>query len=318
MDWLMSVSPDLIPPAQGYGDWLCLDDGTPKELLGTAYFARNAELMCRMIRAIGQDGASRDYASLAERVREAFARQFVAPDGKVGSGTQTAQALAIMCGLVEGEAMCKAGEHLVHDIEERGCHFATGFVGLRELLPALTRIGRSDVAYRILLKEDYPSWGYQIRHGATTMWERWDGWTDEKGFQTPVMNSFNHYAFGSVGEWLFAVLGGIEIAKPGCSRFRIQPVAEDGVSFAKCSWNSIRGVVSTAWQSTPDEFSLACRVPPCSTAEIRVPATRPGLLTSAGVPLSEAHGLDNLRSIDGGIAVDAAPGLHHLVWKPQG
>src|SRR5262249_35035915 len=137
--------------------------------------------------------------------------------------------------------------HLVADIEKRDNHLATGFIGTCRLLPALTDAGRSDVAYRLLFQDTYPSWLFQVKLGATTMWERWDGYTPDKGFQNPGMNSFNHYAFGSVGQWMFQSIAGIQPGSPGFKRVIIAPKLTDQLTFARATYHSINGPIHSEW-----------------------------------------------------------------------
>ena len=142
------------------------------------------------------------------RVARAFRHRFVDADGRLEGDTQTAYLLALAVGLLREQDVAGAVRRLVANVERRGTHIATGFLGVSLILPILTRYGHADLAYRLALQTSYPSWLYPIEHGATTVWERWDGWTSEKGFQSARMNSFNHYALGSVGEWLMKTVRG--------------------------------------------------------------------------------------------------------------
>src|SRR5262249_25155066 len=149
-----------------------------------------------------------------------------------------------------------------------------GFVGVGYLCPALTAAGYADVAYRLLTSDTYPSWGYTIRQGATTIWERWDGWTEEREFQTPGMNSFNHYSLGSVGQWLYATVAGIDVdpATPGFRRIMIHPQPGGGLTAARATYASICGPISSAWQSADGVFQLEVRIPANTTATVTLPA----------------------------------------------
>src|SRR5262249_51369057 len=159
----------------------------------------------------------------------AFIREFILPDGKIKESSQTAYALAFAFDLIPADLRGKVAGVFVKEIEQKNWHLATGFIGTPRLLPALGIAGRDDVAYRLLQQEEYPGWLFQVKLGATTMWERWDGWTPEKGFQDPGMNSFNHYAFGSVGEWLYRSAAGIDTDGPGFRRIIIRPTVGSGM-----------------------------------------------------------------------------------------
>ncbi len=162
------------------------------------------------------------------------------------------------------------------------------------MLPALHLAGRDDLAYRLLLQESYPSWLYQVNLGATTMWERWDGWTPDKGFQTVGMNSFNHYAFGAVGQYLYSVIGGINRASPGYQDILIQPVPGAGLTWANSSYNSVRGLISTAWTNTGGVFNLNIVIPPNTTAQIFVPTTNSAAITESGIQAANAPGVTSV------------------------
>ncbi|HUC06248.1 MAG TPA: family 78 glycoside hydrolase catalytic domain, partial [Acidimicrobiales bacterium] len=198
MDFVASSNPDLLRTndlGNNYGDWLAPGrDETPRELLATAYWAYDAALLADMEAALGHQDVATEYRELGDAVRRAFRRAFVDDDARLASGTQTAYALALDIGLLEPDQTVGAADHLVDAIRERDWHLSTGFVGVGHLLPALSAHGYSDVAYALLLQDSYPSWRYPISVGATTIWERWDGWTEASGFQSPHMNSFNHYS----------------------------------------------------------------------------------------------------------------------------
>ncbi len=163
-------------------------------------------------------------------------------------------------------------ERLVADIEARDWHLTTGFIGVGLLCPVLTEAGYADVAYRLLLNETFPSWGYSIRHGATTIWERWDGWTEESGFQTPLMNSFNHYSLGSVAQWLYEYVAGIRLdpERPGYEHVLIAP-EPGGLAWARATYHSVRGPISSGWRQEDGTFQLDIEIPANVTATVVLP-----------------------------------------------
>src|SRR5215211_2381219 len=185
MDYLHEANPDLIRKnrmGNNYGDWLSpRGDHTPKHLLATAYWAHDAKLMAEMAEATGRREDAREYSSLNERIKAAFNEAFVSPDGRIEGDTQTCYLLALHMELLPEDLRSAAAEHLVRAIEREDWHLSTGFVGVGYLCPVLTETGHADVAYRLLKNETYPSWGYTIKNGATTIWERWDGWTEVNG-----------------------------------------------------------------------------------------------------------------------------------------
>ena len=282
--WLEHRSYDI-------GDWLNIDAQTDKDLLATAFWAESTRLTARTADALGHADEARDLHELADGITTAFGAAFVLPDGSLSSPTQTAYALALRFGLIPTGLRQTATGHLVADIDERG-HITTGFVGVNHLLPALTANGRSDVAYRLLLHDGYPSWLYSVRHGATTIWERWDGWTDNRGFQAPGMNSFNHYAFGAVGEWLYRSVAGIGIDESALSprRIVIAPEIEAGLDWVDASYESPLGRVACAWRRPTDgaPTTVAVNVPVGAEATVRLPAPSPEHITEGGRPIQDS------------------------------
>jgi len=159
----------------------------------------------------------------------------------------------------------------------------------------LTQAGKADTAYRLLQQDTFPSWLFSVKHGATTIWERWDGWTPEKGFQDPGMNSFNHYSLGSCGEYLFGGIGGIRPASPGFKTIRIEPIIRDGLTWAKTSYDSINGKIATAWKREGKRLTLEVVVPANTTATVCIPARDEAGVTEQGGLLAKADGVKFLR-----------------------
>lgn len=283
LDWLGYLekhSDGLLRPAEGYGDWLNLSDETPKDVVATAYFAHSADLAARMARELGKDPAAQE--DLFDRVRAAFRKAYVGADGRVKGDTQTAYVLALSMNLLPDALRGAAADRLVALIEARDGHLSTGFLGTPRLLPVLTDTGHTDVAYRLLTRRTFPSWGYQIDRGATTMWERWDSLRPDGTFQDPAMNSFNHYAYGSVGQWMYANIAGISAARPGYREVLIRPRPGGGINSARATLTSVRGPISTRWTRKRGRFELTCSIPPNTTAEVWVPASATDHVTHAG------------------------------------
>ena len=214
MDYLERRNPDYLRSrglGNSYNDWLAPgDDDTPHELLATAYWAYDAELMAEIAAAIGRPDEAARYQAIRAKIGAAFAAAFVSADGRITSGTQTAYVLGLHMGLIPGELRRAAAGELAEAIRRAEWHLTTGFVGVGYLLPVLSTHGYTHLAYRLVEQRSRPSWRYMIDDGATTIWERWNGWTSEDGFASPAMNSFNHYSLGSVGEWLYRFVLGIE------------------------------------------------------------------------------------------------------------
>ncbi len=275
VEYLKANTNELVrPDYANYGDWLSIDADTPKEVLATAYFAYSTKLLSRIAGVLGRTEDEAHYDALFRDIAAAFRRAFVDEEGRIHGETQTVYVLALQFELLDGRVRELAIARLVDNIRARGDRLSTGFLGVGYLLPSLTDNGQLDVAYTLLTQEAFPSWMYSIKHGATTIWERWDGWTEHNGFQTPSMNSFNHYSLGSVGEWMFRYMAGIEAdpAQPGFRRAIVRPLPGGRLTEAKAEYESLYGVLSTDWKLSPDGcFRLNVRVPAGATAAVFVP-----------------------------------------------
>ncbi len=308
IEYLREHSRDLIRPAEGYGDWLSVNSDAPKDLIGTAFFAHSTSLVAEVARELGRDGDAGEYERLFGQIREAFDREFVSPDGRIRGDTQTGYVLALHFDLLPEELRDAAAGHLVEDIERRNWHLSTGFLGTPYLLQVLADTGHLDVAYRLLNQDTFPSWGYPILHGATTIWERWDGWTEERGFQDPRMNSFNHYGFGSVGEWMYRNIAGIAPAEPGFRSVLIHPRPGGGLTWARGEYDSVRGRIATGWRLEDGRFSLRVSIPANTTASVRLPCPDPSQVTESDVPVSEAEGVEAVTAEEGFVALRVGSG----------
>jgi alpha-L-rhamnosidase len=260
--------------------------------------------MSEMAKAIGRNDDAARYAKLHDEIKAAFVKEFLLPDGSLKDCSQTGYALAFSMDLLPPDMRDKTAAKFVGEIERFKWHLATGFIGTPRLLPALSRAGRDDVAYRLLLTDTYPSWLFPVSNGATTMWERWDGWTPDKGFGDIGMNSYNHYAFGAVGEYLYGGVGGIRADAPGYKKIRIQPVIRAGLTWAKTSYDSIHGKIATAWKVDANKLELDVTIPISTTATVHVPARDAAGVTESGTPAARAEGVKFLR-MQGGAAVYA-------------
>jgi alpha-L-rhamnosidase len=314
MEYLHEANPGLIRKnrmGNNYGDWLSpRGDHTPKHLLATAYWAYDAKLMAEMAVATGRNEDAKKYGDLNERIKAAFQQTYVSPDGRIEGDTQTCYLLALHMDLLPEELRSPAADHLVRTIEREDWHLSTGFVGVGYLCPVLTEAGYTDVAYRLLENETYPSWGYTIKNGATTIWERWDGWTEENGFQSPNMNSFNHYSLGSVGEWLYRYVAGIDLGSPGYGRIVIRPRPGGNLTHASGTYDSVRGTISSSWKIEDGRFVLEALIPPNTTATVHVPSTDD--VTEGGSPVDEADGVEFVSAGEGETVLAVGSGRYEF------
>jgi len=284
--WLEAHSPGYIRATkgwQGYGDWLSTAE-TPKALIGTAYFARSADLMSRIADVLDKKADVVKYRMLFERVRTAFQKRFVLPDGLLLNNTQTAYTLALTFNLLPEEIRSAAAENLSRGVIENGNKLTTGFVGTPHLLFALSENGHLDTAYSLLLQKEYPSWLYPVTQGATTIWERWDGWRHDRGFQNWMMNSFNHYAYGAVGNWLYTAVAGIRLdpEHPGYEHFFLRPQPGGELTHAHAELDSLYGKILSDWRIENDEFIWKIIIPPNTSATVTLPGSENDTCMEAG------------------------------------
>lgn len=265
----------FIYPDLGYGDWLSIGSDTPRELIGTAYSAHVTDLMRRIALILDKPEDAARYAKIFDQFKSAYNRVFVTATGRVVGASQTADLLSLRFNLLDDRHRDAVIDHLCGDIQRRAV-LTTGFVGVSHLLPTLTLIGRDDLAWKLLTTEQFPSWLFCVKHGATTIWERWDGWTPNRGFQDPAMNSFNHYAYGSCGEWMYERLGGIcaDPDRPGFGHVIISPYAPQALAWCRTSLRTVRGRVAVHWAYEDSQLVLDIVVPANMSATVTMPLSQ--------------------------------------------
>ena len=264
---------DMLPPKNYhiFGDWLSINADTPSDVITTAYFAGSTKLVADAARILGNRVDAAEYDELHDKIKTAFQKAFIDAEGHVRGETQTGYVLALYFDLMPADLVQKASDNLIKNIEARKWHLSTGFVGTRDLMHVLSKIGRNDVAFRLLHNTTFPSWGFPIVNGATSIWERWDGWTPEKGFQDVGMNSFAHYAYGAVSGWMFEKIGGIKELKPGFEEILIAPEIDPNLTFADCIYKSVRGDIKTHWEVAKGMLKVSVEVPVNTDAKIVLP-----------------------------------------------
>lgn len=285
-----------------YGDWLSIGADTPKDLIGTAYFAHSTDLVARTLRVLGRDEEAGAYERLHEEIKAAFNARYVRDDGLIAGDTQCAYTLALAFDLLPEALRPEALRRLVADIEAKGHRLSTGFVGVSYLLSVLTDHGRPDVAHRLLMQDEFPSWLFPVKHGATTIWERWDGWTPEGGVHRDwTMNSFNHYALGSCGRWLFEGVAGIAQERDGAGfeRIVIRPRVGPTLTRAEASYRAVSGTVASSWAIADGVFTLRVTIPVGTRATVYVPTARPADVLESGRPVRESEGVGVLKAEPG-------------------
>lgn len=300
MNYLITTSQSYLrsPVTHSWGDWLSLGSETPQDLIATAFYAYDADLMAEMAAAINRRDDAQKYKQLCNNIKRAFVQAFVSPNGRISGETQTGYALAINMELLPPDLSRKAAERLVELIRQKNWHLSTGFIGLKHLLPALTKHNYTDVAYRILTNRTYPSWGYSIENGATTIWERWDSYSKINGFKNSEMNSFNHYSLGSVGEWLFAQIAGIDMLEPGFKQVIIRPQVGGELKHVRAAYRSVHGWIAVEWEIKKGQFYLKCTIPANTNARIYIPSANLDNIYEGDQPALKAEAVDLLQSDD--------------------
>ena len=304
---------------QGFGDWLALDGSTdhfgitPKSLIGTAFFSYSARLLSRIATILGRDEDAARYAGYADTARDAFQRVYVTPGGLVAGGTQACYVLALYFDLLPESARPVALDALVRDIKMRGDHLSTGFVATPYISRVLSDNGKTDVAYTLLKQKSWPSWLYSVTQGATTIWERWDGWTHDRGFQNPGMNSFNHYAYGAIGAWMYAVVAGIDVDddQPGYKRIIMRPQPGGDFSYVAADLKGPYGAIRSAWKQN-NGFEWNITVPANSSALVAVPTAQGAEVREGDGPADQAEGVRFLHYENGAAVYEVGAGSYHF------
>jgi alpha-L-rhamnosidase len=302
-----------------FGDWLAFATTsadypgatTDKDLIQTAYFAWSTELLARTAHTLGKKEDAAEYAGLEEKIKDAFQREFVTATGRLASNTQTAYALALAFGLLPESQRAGAAARLASDVRKFG-HLTTGFLGTPVLCQTLSNYGYLDEAYMLLNRSEYPSWLYPVTQGATTIWERWDGQKPDGSFQDVGMNSFNHYAYGAIGDWMYRVVAGIELdeAAPGYKHILIEPHPGGGLTNASTSVESMYGLVASGWEIADRKITLKIEVPPNTTATVRVPKAKLEDVREGGKPLAGRAEISKARQAGDAVVVEVGSGKY--------
>jgi alpha-L-rhamnosidase len=306
-----------------FGDWLDYRgrggfDTTPmtdKELIASAFFAYSTSLLQKAAAVLGKTDDAAKYAEIVRKVKAAWTAEFVSPNGRVGPNSQTSYVLALHFDLLPEELRPSAAARLAEEVRKFGYHLTTGFVGTPYLCHVLSRFGYNDLAYELLNQESYPSWLYPVKKGATTIWERWDGIKPDGSFQDAGMNSFNHYAYGAIGDWMYRVAAGIDTAEdaPGYKHVTIEPRPGGGLTHVRAALRSPYGEIISVWQLNEGDFRLHVTIPPNTQATVKIPAQTLDQVTEMGVPLGKAAGVISAQVAHGVAVIEIGAGQYVFV-----
>ena len=273
MNFILKSNPDYLRRnnlGNDYSDWLAPDENTPNLLIDTAYWALVAREMAEMAHALHRDADAKKYQQQYEHIAVAYRAQFVKADGSVAGNSQTAYLATLYTGIAIPALEAGMVDRLVKEIHAHDDHLTTGFLGTPFLLSVLDQYNHPDLAFKLLLSDTYPSWGYMVEKGATTWWERWNGDTGDPG-----MNSYNHYAFGSVMAWVYRRAAGIDTdpAGPGFHHLVVQPHFDASLPQLNVEYDSLYGTIISDWQASTHQFTIT--LPANVTATVILPNRRP-------------------------------------------
>jgi len=310
-----------------FGDWLAFASNasdypgatTGKDLIATAFFAYSTSLMEQVALVLGKTDEAARYRELLGKTRAAFLREFVTASGRVGENTQTAYVLALQFDLLPEGLRAEAAQRLAREIASRR-HLTTGFVGTPYLCHVLTRYGYLKEAYQLLNRREYPSWLYPITQGATTIWERWDGQKPDGTFQDVGMNSFNHYAYGAIGDWMYRVTAGLEIdpAAPGYKHAIVRPRPGGGLTNVSAWHETLYGPLASIWTLSGDRFELVITVPPNTRATVWLPSAQLAEVAESGRPVAPGIGIESARQEGGAVVVEVGSGRYTFAYRTGG
>ncbi|HVU56557.1 MAG TPA: family 78 glycoside hydrolase catalytic domain [Puia sp.] len=304
-----------------FGDWLSYwPEGhgeraaiTDSYLIAQAFFAHSVQLVIDAAKVLGREEDVTHYGALLKQVKDAFLREYATPSGRLVCNTQTAYVLALAFDLLPEAVRASAAERLVNNIKDYDDHLTTGFLGTPYLCHVLSNTGHTDIAYKLLLQEGYPSWLYPVKMGATTIWERWDGQKPDSTFEDIGMNSFNHYAYGAIGDWMYQVMAGIDTyaAYPGYKKIKLMPHPGGGLTYVNASLQTYYGLVSSVWKQLNGKFLLDVTVPVNTTADIYIPGEM-SKVTESGVELASRADFRNIRQEGEYTVVEVGSGYYRF------
>jgi len=306
-----------------FGDWLAFSTNkaaypgatTGKDYVATAFYANSVNLMAKISTVLGKEIEAKKYAQQFEKIKIAFNREFVTQTTRVAENTQTAYALALQFGLLPEAKRQPAADRLASNVRARK-HLTTGFVGTPHLAHALSDYGHLDVAYMLLNREHYPSWLYPVKQGATTIWERWDGIKPNGSFQDPKLNSFNHYAYGAIGEWMYRVMAGLEIdpQHPGYKHFLVQPKPGGGFTNVKLTHQTMFGEITINWEIKAGHFILDLHIPANTSSTVTLPNAALKDVTENGQTLSDLGFYQDAKQQDHNVTMTLGSGRYQFVY----
>lgn len=310
-----------------FGDWLGLDakensyvGATPRDFIATAFYFHSTRILRNSAIVLEKYEDAAEYSSLLKKIKETFVREFISPTGRLASPTQTAHVLALAFDLVEGETRKRVASDLNNLVIENDYHLTTGFVGTPYLCFALSENGYHDTAMKLLLQDSYPSWLYSVKKGATTIWEHWDSIKPDGNFWSDDMNSFNHYAYGAIGDWMYRRVAGLDMDESDVAykKILIRPQFAGGkLTHARAEHQSMYGKIVSSWEWTKDEISVRVEIPANTTATIVLPNVHSDDLTENNVEVFHSDGVIQVENQDGSVRIEVRSGVYTFTYPNQ-
>ncbi|HSZ32362.1 MAG TPA: glycoside hydrolase family 78 protein, partial [Puia sp.] len=306
-----------------FGDWLFYrpaddNDGrsavTDKYMIAQCFFSYSTQLVLNAAKVLNKTEDIQKYSDLLQHIKEAYLKEYVTPSGRLVSSTQTAYVLALQFDMLPENLRAQAAKRLADNIQDYNNHLTTGFLGTPYLCHVLTRFGYDTVAYKLLLQETYPSWLYPVKMGATTIWERWDGQKPDSSFQTPGMNSFNHYAYGAIGDWMYRNITGIDNYgdSAGYKKVSVRPHPGGNLTYANADLETVYGKISVHWKIAEKKFIMDVEIPANTTGVVYIPTSAQDGITENGKPLSEVREIKITGSEGNYFVVLVGSGIYHF------
>ncbi len=329
VDWMTAKSKNnLWQTGFHFGDWLFYrpeddNDGrsavTDKYLIAQCFYAHSTQLLINAAQVLGNKEDEAAYTSLLHNIKAAFMKEYATPNGRLVSGTQTAYVLALQFDMLPDSLREQAAERLAENVKSYDNHLTTGFLGTPYLCGVLSRFGYDSIAYKLLLQPTYPSWLYPVKMGATTIWERWDGMKPDSTFEFPSMNSFNHYSYGAIGDWMYRVMVGLDTYEDGVGykHIKVQPHISDSFTTASASLQTYYGKLSNTWtrDATNHTLKMDVEIPANTNATVFVPASSVDAITEGGKTLQKQNDIKIEGYEKGFVKLNLGSGVYHFMVK---
>ncbi|CAM3326277.1 alpha-L-rhamnosidase [Zobellia roscoffensis] len=314
------ASTDYLRPGGGnnWGDWLAVNEETSHDFIGTSFYGYDAKLMAEMAEALGKTEDAVKYRNLFENIKKTFAKKYILADGRTTEDTQTTYALALYFDLYPDNLAKKGAARLAEKIEKNGYKFSTGFLGTKHVMLALSKYGYNDISYKVFQQTEYPSWGYSVENGSTSIWERWNSYTKDDAENSDLnakMNSFSHYAFGSVAEWMFQHAVGIDTEDSGYRNIIIKPAITKEMDFIEGSYKSINGTIASAWNWKGNRVLMNIKIPVNTKAKVHIPTSVLSDIKEGNKSLSKNKSVKILNSNEKETIIEVGSGTYTFSSK---